>query len=155
MKRSTATKRVAASIQPGSNEPPAPSPMLNDCCRATRPPADPVFGNVTRAVCAERRPRQLRLRHAVLELAVVFVLVVTAARPGDEAVVSERPLLEAGDPHGPPGTAGSRVRARKRPVVVGRSFYKNAAAHNHLEAGERADKEPRDLGALGGISAID
>ncbi len=32
---------------------------------------------------------------AVLELSVVFGLVVMAFRPGDEAVVAERPLLEA------------------------------------------------------------
>jgi hypothetical protein len=41
----------------------------------------------------------------VLELAVVLVLVVTAARHGDKAVVSERPLLGAGDPDGLSGTA--------------------------------------------------
>ena len=46
----------------------------------------------------------------MFELAVVFVLVVTAARHGDEAIVSEGPLLGAGDPDGLSGTA--------RPVFV-------------------------------------
>jgi hypothetical protein len=57
---------------------------------------DPSFTSET-SIRAPKTPRATlsRLFDPVLELAVVLGLVVVALRLGDEAVVAERPLLEA------------------------------------------------------------
>ena len=91
---------------------------------------------------------------AMLELPVVLVLVVGASRLDDEAVVSEGPLLEAGDSHGLSGTAGSRVRARERPVVLDRLVVEDDFVHEYLDVRERVDERTRDLGDLGGASPL-
>src|SRR6266487_128259 len=57
--------------------------------------------------------------YAVLELAVVLRLVVVAERCRDEAVVSDRPLLESADPDPPPRSTWAGVRAYERPAVFG------------------------------------
>ena len=61
---------------------------------------------------AAKLGRGLCLGRAVLELAVVLFLVVMAVRLDDEAVVSEGPFLEPGDPHSLSGTARPRVPAQ-------------------------------------------
>jgi hypothetical protein len=102
-----------------------------------------------------RETRRLRLGSAVLQLARVFVLVVAAARLDDEAVVSDRPFLKAGDTHGLPAPARSCVRARERPVVLDRLVVEDDVVHVHLYVRERVDERTRDLGDLGGISTVD
>ncbi len=60
----------------------------------------------------------LGLCYAVLELTVVLGLVEMTQRLGNETVVAERPLLEAGDPNPFSGPARSGVRADEGPVEL-------------------------------------
>jgi hypothetical protein len=60
-----------------------------------------------------------QLFHTVLELAVVLSLVIVAERRSDEAIVSDRPLLESADPDPAPRSTRAGVRSYERPAVFG------------------------------------
>src|SRR5438067_1874128 len=92
---------------------------------------------------------------AVLELAVVLRLVVVSQRRSDEAVVAERPLLEAFDPNPLSGSAGSCVRAGERPVVLDRLVLEDEVVHEHLNVRKRIHERARDFRDLRGLAAVD
>jgi hypothetical protein len=79
----------------------------------------------------------------VLELARVFVLVVVAARLDDEAVVSDRPLLEAHHvlyENGDGRTSALRFAAQSNAASVLALFRQKAAPATLSTA--RADRRP-------------
>ena len=74
--------------------------------------------------CAQATPRDLKLLGPLLELPVVLGLIVVACRLGNEAVLTERPLLEAGDPH---------------------LVFEDDVVYQNLNVRERGDERLRDL----------
>jgi hypothetical protein len=72
----------------------------------------------------------------LLELAVVLGLVVVAEGRGDEAVVSDRPLLEAADPDPASRPTGAGVRSDERPAIFGLLAVHQQLVHEHLHIRE-------------------
>src|SRR4029453_585125 len=75
-----------------------------------------------------------------------------ALRLGDEAVVTERPLLETGDPR---RLSGLAARACERPVVLDVLVCEDDVVHEHLDVRKRRNEGLRDLCFLGGLAAVD
>src|SRR5205085_674594 len=66
-----------------------------------------------------------------------FSLVVMADRCRNQAIVSDRPLLEAADPDPATGPARAGVRSDKCPAVLDALALYDEVVHEHLQIRER------------------
>src|SRR5262249_25979840 len=115
------------------------------------PPAGCRRDAGTRAACE----RSLLLLGSVGQLPVVLGLVIGAVRLGDEAVATERPLLEAGAPHRLSGPARPRVGSGEGPVVLDALVLEDDVVHEHPDVGKGGHERPRHLRDVRGLGPVD
>src|SRR6185437_668006 len=82
---------------------------------------------------------------------VLGALAVTPRR-GNQAVGTDRLLLEAGDSH---GLAGLGARAGECPVVLDKVLCHDEVVHEHLDIGEGGDERLRNTRDRGRFPAVD